>query len=124
MPPESIHITAEVQYLPKSSDPEQDQFAFAYHIRITNEGEQTVQLINRYWLITDGNGTHKEVAGSGVVGQQPQIAPGESYEYTSGAMLETPVGTMQGHYDMQTASGETFQAHIPVFTLADPKQVN
>lgn len=124
MSPESIHIEVDAHYLPKSSDPEQEQFAFAYHIRISNQGEESVQLLNRYWLITDGNGTHKEVAGSGVVGQQPQISPGESYEYTSGAVLETPVGTMQGHYDMQTSSGQTFQARIPLFTLADPKQVN
>ena len=75
-------------------------------------------------MIIDGNGTCKEVAGSGVVGEQPRIAPGERYAYTSGAVLETPVGTMQGHYDMQTASGQTFQAPIPVFTLADPRQVN
>lgn len=103
---------------------DKDKYAFAYHITIRNTGDTTVQLINRYWLITDSNGKKTEVRGAGVVGEQPVLEPGGEFSYTSGAMLETPVGTMQGFYEMQTPSGEMFQAPIEVFRLAVPNLVN
>ncbi len=117
---ESSPLIIEVvaQYLPAHSAPEAKHFQFAYTITLTNTGDQPVQLLERYWLITDGNQKETEVSGEGVVGEQPHLAVGESYQYTSGAMLETPVGTMQGHYLMQRADGSQFTAPIAVFRLA------
>lgn len=118
--PEKASLIVEVisQYLPAHSAPDADQYQFSYTIHLYNAGNQPVQLLERYWLITDGNQKVTEVAGEGVVGKQPRLAVGESYQYTSGAMLETPVGTMQGHYLMQNDDGSQFQATIPVFRLA------
>jgi len=118
-----IDITVETQYL-KNQIPDKDKYVFAYKISIQNNGQQPVQLINRYWLITDGNGEKTEVQGEGVIGEQPHIQNGDSFQYTSGAVLDTPVGTMQGYYEMQRENGELFQAAINVFSLAVPNAVN
>jgi ApaG protein len=118
-----VDITVETQYL-KNQIPDKDKYAFAYKIAIRNNGQQSVQLINRYWLITDGNGKTTEVQGPGVIGEQPHIRSGDSFQYTSGAVLDTPVGTMQGYYEMQSEDGELFQAVINVFGLAVPNVLN
>ena len=118
-----VDITVQTQYL-KNQVPDKDKYVFAYKIAIHNLGQQSIQLINRYWLITDGNGKKTEVQGAGVIGEQPHILPGEAFQYTSGAVLDTPVGTMQGYYEMQPEDGERFQAEISVFSLAVPNAVN
>ncbi|WP_293748889.1 Co2+/Mg2+ efflux protein ApaG [uncultured Paraglaciecola sp.] len=118
-----IDITVDTQYL-KNQIPDKDKYAFAYRISICNSGQQLVQLISRYWLITDGNGKKTEVQGPGVIGEQPHIQPGDSFQYTSGAVLDTPVGTMQGYYEMQREDGELFQAPINIFSLAVPNVLN
>ena len=118
-----VEITVKTQYL-KNQIPDKDKYAFAYKIVIHNNGQQSVQLLNRYWLITDGNGKKTEVQGAGVVGEQPHIQPGDFFQYTSGAVLDTPVGTMQGYYEMQPEGGELFQAAISIFSLAVPNAVN
>lgn len=115
-----ISIQVKTQYLAEHSSPLSRRFAFAYTITITNNGDEPVQLLRRHWIITDGNRKVEEVRGDGVVGQQPWIAPQQSYHYTSGAVLETPVGTMEGSYDMQRENGDVFMALIPRFTLAKP----
>lgn len=115
-----IKIQVKTQYLAEHSSPAMHRFAFAYSISITNNGDRPVQLLRRHWIITNGNRKVEEVRGDGVVGQQPWIAPQESFHYTSGAVLETPVGTMEGSYEMQHDNGNTFQAMIPRFTLAKP----
>lgn len=120
----SIPIQVETFYIENQSDEKANRYVFAYTISIRNNSQVTVQLLRRYWSITDANGKNSEVYGDGVVGEQPQLAPGSSYSYTSGAVLETPVGTMQGHYEMQTESGEMFNAPIPVFRLAIPNILN
>lgn len=120
----SIDIKTVSRYVPEQSNPDTDRYVFAYTIKITNSGSQTAQLRNRYWLITDSDGKKSEVSGSGVIGQQPTLKPGESFEYTSGSVVETPVATMQGHYEMETDSGETFLAPIDVFRLAIPNILN
>lgn len=119
-----IVVRTRVEYLPDQSDPTRQRYVFAYRVLISNESNTPVQLISRYWLITDGNGEPREVRGKGVVGEQPVIEPGETYVYTSGAVSETEVATMQGHYVMQRGEGQTFKADIPVFTLAVPNRVN
>jgi len=119
-----ITVTVETEYLPLQSVPAQQQYAFAYHITIENTGDEPAQLIARHWIITDGNQARQEVQGLGVVGQQPFIAPAESYQYTSGAVLETKVGTMSGSYHMVSESGDSFEAPIPTFLLAVPNAVN
>jgi ApaG protein len=118
-----VDITVQTQYL-KNQIPDKDKYAFAYKITIHNYGQQSVQLINRYWLITDGNGKKTEVQGPGVIGEQPFIQPDDSFDYTSGAVLDTPVGTMQGYYEMQREDGERFQAPINIFSLAVPNVLN
>ena len=115
-----ITIQVQTQYLAEHSSPSVPRYAFAYSISITNNGDQPVQLLRRHWIITDGNRKVEEVRGDGVVGQQPWIAPGESFHYTSGAVLETPVGTMEGSYSMQQENGDSFKALIPRFTLSKP----
>ena len=117
---ESARISVQVQslYIASQSSPEEERFVFAYTITIRNLGRNAVQLLGRYWLIANGNGRETEVQGEGVVGEQPVIAPGSEFQYTSGAIIETPMGTMQGHYVMQDEEGETFHIDIPVFRLA------
>jgi ApaG protein len=118
-----INVKVQTQYL-SGHTTEQNQYPFAYKITITNNSEKMVQLKNRYWLITDGNGKKTEVHGEGVVGKQPYIKHGESFEYTSGAVLDTPVGSMQGFYEMQNEVGDWFQAPIEVFSLTVPNTLN
>ena len=116
-----IKISANAFYLPDQSDEDNDQYVFAYTIKITNLGAAAVKLISRHWIITDSEGKVQEVRGVGVVGEQPELKPGESFEYTSGSSLETSVGTMRGTYQMQRADGSRFDATIPEFTLSVPR---
>lgn len=115
-----IRVTVAVQYLSDRSRPLDKQFAFAYTVTIANEGSTPCQLLRRHWIITDGNQQVQEVRGEGVVGQTPWIAAGESFTYTSGAVLETPVGTMEGSYTFAQEGGSTFQGLIPRFSLIKP----
>ncbi|WHQ74960.1 Co2+/Mg2+ efflux protein ApaG [Pantoea sp. Lij88] len=112
----SVHVQS--QYVASQSSPDDDRYVFAYTITIRNLGRSAVQLLGRYWLITNGNGRETEVQGEGVVGEQPLITPGNEFQYTSGAVIETPMGTMQGHYVMVDEQGDTFNVEIPVFRLA------
>jgi ApaG protein len=116
-----ISVTAMPTYLTDRSDPEQNRFVWSYTIFIRNEGEATVQLLNRHWHITDGLGRSHHVRGAGVVGEQPVLKPGEFYEYTSGVPLTTPSGIMQGEYEMALESGDRFEVIIPPFSLDSPQ---
>lgn len=117
-----ISVEVESEWLPERSDGE--TFFFAYHIRIANEGSETVQLVSRHWIITDADADVETVTGAGVVGEFPILAPGQSFRYTSFCPLRTSMGTMQGTYTMRTRAGETFEVEIPAFTLAVPGAVN
>ena len=119
-----IDVQAAAQYIPEQSDPDEDKYVFAYRIVIANRGSVPAQLISRHWIITDGEGKVQEVKGSGVVGEQPRLGPGETFEYTSGSVLESPVGTMHGSYQMVAEDGHRFEAVIPPFSLAMPSVVN
>lgn len=119
-----IEIQVETVYLPSESAPDDSRFIFAYTITIENKGSEPAQLMTRRWVITDSNGRTQEVQGEGVVGAQPYIKPGEGFQYTSGAMLETPTGTMEGAYHMVTDEGLTFEAEIKPFTLAAPQTLH
>ena len=116
-----FNISVQVRYLPDQSDPSAAQYAFAYTVTIVNTGKVAAQLISRHWIITDANNLVQEVKGQGVVGAQPKLKPGESFEYTSGSMLATPVGTMRGSYQMVADDGTRFDASIPEFTLSAPR---
>ena len=116
-----IKVSANAFYLPEQSDEENDQFVFAYTIKITNNGAVTAKLVSRHWIITDSDGKVQEVRGMGVVGAQPELKPGESIEYTSGSSLETDVGTMRGAYQMLAEDGTRFDAIVPEFTLSVPR---
>lgn len=119
-----VRVQVESQYDAERSDPSRNQWFFLYTIRITNEAPETVQLLTRHWLITDGAGKVEEVRGPGVVGKQPTLKSGESFEYTSGCPLNTPFGVMEGTYQMATESGEHFDAKIAPFTLSEPYTVH
>lgn len=119
-----IAIQVSTQYLQQQSDPGRPSYAFAYTITITNNRPQPARLLSRHWIITDQNGKVDEVKGNGVVGQQPTIAPGQSYQYSSGAVLQTEIGDMHGSYTMQDADGELFEAPIPLFVLAVPHMLH
>lgn len=116
----AIKIDVVTRYLPEQSAPGENRFVFAYTITISNRGDNAARLLSRHWRITDANNRVQEVRGEGVVGEQPLIEPGDSYTYTSGSMLETPVGTMEGSYEMISTDGQRFNAPIPVFSLAQP----
>jgi ApaG protein len=118
----SIKITVRPFYLDQHSSPADNHYVWAYHVRIENEGAETVQLRNRHWRITDGFGRLQEVRGPGVVGEQPVLGPGESFEYTSSCPLATPSGFMVGDYEMETRGGENFLARVPAFSLDTPQQ--
>ncbi|HET9113338.1 MAG TPA: Co2+/Mg2+ efflux protein ApaG [Burkholderiales bacterium] len=120
------HITIAVQtaYLPEQSDPDQERYVFAYTITISNTGTVAAQLVSRHWLITDAEDRVQEVRGLGVVGEQPLLKPGETFEYTSGTALNTPVGTMRGSYQMIAEDGEHFDAEVPAFVLAMPRTLH
>jgi ApaG protein len=115
-----VRIGVDTFYVDEQSEPEQNRYVFAYTITITNTGSVPAKLLSRHWIITDANNKVQEVKGLGVVGEQPYLEPGESYRYTSAAMLETPVGCMQGSYQMLADDGVTFDAPIPAFNLSTP----
>lgn len=119
-----IRIQVATAYVDDQSEPEADRYVFAYTIRITNNGDVAARLVSRHWVITDANGKVQEVNGDGVVGEQPHLDPGEEFEYSSGAVLETPVGAMQGLYRMEAEGGFNFDAPIAPFTLAVPGMLN
>lgn len=119
-PPYQIDVEVETHYIEEQSLPDEDRYVFAYTITIRNNGTLPAKLLNRHWVITDGDGKTQEVRGEGVVGEQPHIAPGDNFRYTSGTVLDTPVGTMQGSYQMIADDGKEFEAIIPVFTLSPP----
>ena len=116
-----INITVRTAYIPEQSDPDSDRYVFAYTIVIANEGTEAAQLISRHWIITDAENRVQEVRGLGVVGEQPFLRPGDTFEYTSGTSLATPVGTMRGSYQMVSEDGQKFDAEIPEFTLTMPR---
>lgn len=118
--PYQIQVKVRTRYLNDQSSPEQGRFVFSYTITISNLGLLPAKLIHRHWVITDADGGVEEVRGRGVVGEQPSIDPGSEYQYTSGAVLKTPVGSMKGSYGMLATDGQSFEAKIPVFTLAVP----
>jgi ApaG protein len=115
-----IRVDVQSLYLPDQSSPRDDRYVFAYTITIANESERTAQLRTRHWVITDGHGGIEEVRGDGVVGEQPRLQPGQSFQYTSGCVLTTPVGTMHGSYRFHSDDGSYFDAEIATFSLASP----
>ncbi len=116
-----VRVAAQSFYIEEQSVPEQGRYVFAYTITIRNDGAVPARLLSRHWIITDSNGKVEEVRGEGVVGEQPYLRPGEGFQYTSGAVIETPVGSMQGSYRMVADDGVDFEARIPVFTLSAPR---
>ena len=119
-----ISIQVETAYIEAQSTPEENQYAFSYTITIHNTGGEPAKLLRRHWVITDANGKVEEVSGEGVVGEQPYLKPGEAFRYTSGAMLDTPVGSMEGEYEMVSDNGRRFLAPIPPFSLAVPNKLH
>lgn len=119
-----IQIRVATEFLPEQSDAENRRWVFAYHIRILNQGAVTARLLTRHWVITDGEQRVREVHGEGVIGEQPSIAPGQEFQYSSGAILETEVGSMHGSYQMLAEDGTCFDAAIPAFTLAVPRALH
>jgi len=117
-----VHVLSE--YLPHNSRPEENLYAFAYHVHIHNKGDISAQLLRRHWIITDGNQHTEEVKGDGVIGEQPFIRPGEAFNYSSGTVLRTPVGSMRGSYQLIAADGTPFNAPIYPFTLAHPRALH
>ena len=115
-----IRIDVTTHYIPEQSDPAEHRYVFAYSINITNTGSVAAKLLSRHWIITNADGVRQEVRGEGVVGEQPYLKPGSNFEYTSGTVLETPVGSMHGSYQMLADDGQTFEAPIPAFTLSMP----
>lgn len=120
----SIQVAARAFYLEQQSNPDQDRYVFAYTIVIQNQGTIPAKLLSRHWLITDANGKVEEVRGDGVVGEQPYLRPGEGFQYTSGAILETSVGSMTGSYRMLADDGMSFDADIPPFVLSIPRTLH
>lgn len=123
-PDYALAIDVATRYLDDQSEPEQDRYVFAYTIRIRNAGSVPARLLGRHWVITDANGKVEEVDGEGVVGEQPWLQPGEAFQYTSGAVLETDLGTMEGRYEMLADDGTRFDAAIPAFTLTVPRTLH
>ena len=119
-----ISVAVDTRYLEDQSDPDEQRYVFAYTITIRNRGTVPAKLLGRHWVITDANGKVQEVRGEGVVGEQPHLMPGQGFRYTSGAVLETPVGSMQGSYQMLADDGVHFDAPIPAFTLAIPGKIH
>ncbi len=121
---DEITVSIATNYLEKHSEPENSRFAFSYTVTIENNSAHAAQLISRHWIITDANNAIQEVKGMGVIGEQPRIPPGESYTYSSGSILETQAGTMEGSYQMQTDNGEGFDVPIPTFMLTTPRSLH
>jgi ApaG protein len=120
----NIIVEVETSYVEGQSEPDNERYVFSYTITIRNEGGQPAQLLSRHWIITDAHGNIQEVKGEGVVGEQPHLNPGEGFQYTSGAMISTPVGSMRGTYQMLADDGNEFDAEIPPFTLAIPRTLH
>tara|TARA_B100000586_G_C19690634_1_gene253362 strand:+ start:52 stop:435 length:384 start_codon:yes stop_codon:yes gene_type:complete len=120
----SIVVNVQTVFVEAQSEPEEARYVFAYTIKITNEGAQPAKLLTRHWIITDSNGKVQEVKGEGVIGQQPYLQPGEFFQYTSGTVIETPVGSMQGSYQMLSDDGSHFDAKILPFSLSVPKMLH
>lgn len=118
--PHKIRVDVETNYVEEQSDPRERRYVFAYTITLRNEGQVPAKLLSRHWIITDANGKVQEARGDGVVGEQPHLKPGQGFRYSSGTMIETPVGAMQGTYQMVADDGERFDAPIPPFRLAMP----
>ena len=116
----AVHVSVKTDYIDGQSDPGSSRFVFSYTVTIENRGDVAAKLLSRHWLITDAEGQRQEVRGEGVVGEQPHLAPGETFRYTSGAILETPVGAMEGSYRMVADDGHEFDAPIAAFSLAVP----
>jgi len=116
----NVSVKVKTAYIEEQSSPAQDRYVFAYTITINNLGETGAKLLSRHWIITDGHGSKQEVKGEGVIGEQPFLEPGESFEYTSGTVMESPVGSMHGSYQMISDDDEKFDAIIPAFTLNIP----
>ncbi len=121
---ESIEVTVKPVFLEQQSVPGEGRFVWAYHVRIENKGRETVQLLNRHWQITDANGKREDVRGPGVIGEQPVLKAGASFEYTSGCPLKTPSGFMAGSYEMARPDGSRFLVRIPMFSLDSPHAVS
>lgn len=121
---EGVRVTVSSRYVPEQSLPDYGRYVFTYSVRIANEGRTAVQLVNRHWIITDGDGNVQEVRGPGVVGEQPRLDPGEAFEYTSGCVLTTPHGTMHGTYEMRRDDASTFLATIAPFPLTQPRTLH
>ena len=121
---ESVRVRVASQYVPERSRPSDSQWFFVYNIQITNHGSETVQLLSRHWIITDSDGETEEVRGPGVVGEQPVLQPGESFEYTSACPLKKSFGTMHGTYEMVIQGGDKFEAEIAPFALGEPHSIN
>ena len=119
-----IDVDVTTQYIEEQSSPEENRFVFSYTITIRNTGDLAAKLLTRHWIINDANGNVQEVHGEGVVGEQPYLRPDESFEYTSGTVIETPVGSMEGSYQMITDDGLAFDANIPAFTLSLPNALH
>lgn len=119
-----VKVDVKTTYIPEQSDPNSERYVFAYTITIHNEGTVAAKLLTRHWIINDANGNTQEVHGEGVVGEQPYLQPGESYQYTSGTVIETPVGSMEGSYQMLADDGTPFDAQIPAFTLSLPNKLH
>lgn len=120
----NIQVDVQTQYIPEQSDPEQDRYVFSYTITIRNEGSVPAKLLTRHWIITNADGKTQEVRGEGVVGEQPHLKPGDGFRYTSGTVLETPVGSMQGSYQMVADDGVKFEAEIAPFSLSMPHTIH
>ena len=119
-----ITVAAQAFFLEEQSNPDRDRYVFAYTVRVQNQGNIAAKLLSRRWIITDANGKVEEVRGEGVVGEQPYLQPGEGFQYTSGAILETAVGSMKGSYQMLADDGVTFDADIPPFVLSIPRTLH
>lgn len=119
-----VEISARTKYLELQSEPAKNSYAFSYTITIVNQRDEPVRLLNRHWIITDQNNKVEEVKGKGVVGQQPVIQPGESFEYSSGTIIGSEIGDMRGSYTMENSAGEQFEAPIPLFVLAIPNMIH
>jgi ApaG protein len=116
-----IQVDVETDYIEEQSDPDNERYVFSYTVTISNLGDIPAKLLTRHWIITDANGNIQEVRGEGVVGEQPYLRPREGFQYTSGTVLDTPVGSMRGSYQMVDEEGDTFDADIPAFTLSIPR---
>ena len=119
-----VRVEVTPEFLPDQSEPERGLWVHAYHVAVTNQGEQPVRLLGRHWIITNAHGTEEHVRGPGVVGQQPVIAPGETFRYSSGAPLDTAFGAMHGSYQLVTPEGERFDSEVAPFDLAEPYALN